>query len=112
MTIKSRLLDKQPGSTLETWHHYDTATDETVVETRQNCDLLLDTNKAMANDPDSKRMGIKKEWWRVACIPNVLIEKWRIEKGINVFDANDTKKVKQLLQDPDYRFLRTSPGKI
>ncbi len=112
MTVRSRLLKKDPGSDIELWHHYDTATDETCIETRQDCNALLDANKASANMPGIKHAGIKKEWWRVANIPNIVIEKWRQELGVNVFDPNDAKKVKQFLSDPDYRFLRTSPGRI
>ena len=112
MGVESRLLSKDQDTGIETWHHYDDATDETRVETRQDCSSILDYNKFCANDTDLRRKGIKNSWWKFATIPNVLIDKWRIEMGINVFDPNDLPKVKRLLMDPDYRFLKTTVGRL
>ncbi len=111
MTVRSRLLSRS-GPSIEVWHHYDTATDLTWAETRQNCDPILDHNKRLANDPDIKRKGIKQDWWKCGFIPNVIIEKWMREKGVNVYDPNHMEKVKKLLMDPEWRYLKTTTGRF
>ena len=48
---------------------------------------------------------------RVASIPNVIVtEMYR--RGINIFSKDDWPKVAALLDSPDFRKFRTSPGTI
>ena len=47
----------------------------------------------------------------VACIPRIVIEQWRKE-GINFFDPNDWKKVKQKLNSNEFQYFRTWHGDI
>lgn len=69
---------------------------------------MLNANKALANDTDVTRKGIRDCWWRYAMIPNIVIEKWLNELGVNVYDKNDEKKVFELLNQPEYRYLKTT----
>lgn len=111
MTVISKLLNRVPDSSLETWHHYDTATDETRIETKQQCDHIIDMNHAEATEPGLKQFGIRKGWWHVARIPNIVIHKWLVEYGVNVHDPNHIDKVRQLVMG-DYKKLKTTTGKI
>lgn len=54
----------------------------------------------------------KKNMWKAASIPNIIVEKWKRELNVDVFNDEDWPKVRKLLNDPEYQFLRTSPGKV
>lgn len=53
----------------------------------------------------------KKNMWKVASIPNIVVEQWKKE-GIDLFKDEDWPKVKAKLNDPEFKWLRTSPGKV
>jgi hypothetical protein len=72
---------------------------------------FLERTKALQNDDDYTRKGFKEEWWHYASIPNVLIEKWKREKGVDLFNKAHRKKVFELLNDPEYRFLKATSRK-
>jgi hypothetical protein len=50
--------------------------------------------------------------WRAASIPNIIVEKWKKEEGIDIFNNDDWPKIKAKLNSEEFKFLRTSPGKI
>jgi len=54
----------------------------------------------------------KKNMWRAASIPNIIVEKWKKEENIDIFDENDWPKIRAKLNSEEFKFLRTSPGKI
>ncbi len=91
-----------------TWFEYHPETDMTIVAREQDVEGILDLNKYLRNDVDYSKAGIKNEWWHYATIPNILIEKWKNEEGINVFDKNDSKRVFKKLNQPEYRFLKVT----
>ena len=49
--------------------------------------------------------------WKVASIPTIVIEQWKKE-GIDLWKDEDWPKVRAKLNDPEYKWLRTSPGKV
>lgn len=106
-----RLLDRDPLTRTETWHDYDPITRETTIYDVQDCEPFLERNKALATDDSRSKKGIKDSWWHVATIPNAIIHKWLAE-GINVYRREDAKKVMRKLKDPEYRFLKTTPGRL
>ena len=107
--MTKRFVDYEPLSGHTTYVDYDSVTDTTTVITEfPDLESSLDRNKALANDRDYTRRGIKEEFWHYAFIPNAIIEKWLIEERINVFDKNDDKKVFQKLNSPEYRYLKTT----
>lgn len=80
------------------------------VETSQDLEPLIERNKKMANENGK---AITSEYANpIASIPPIFIVKWLNEEGWNVFDAERDpdvdKKLKRKLNDPDWRFLRTS----
>lgn len=80
------------------------------VEAIQDLTPLLERNKAAAND---RGKSITSEIANpIASIPPIFVVKWLNEDGFNVFDADRCefaeKKLKRKLNDPDWRFLRTS----
>lgn len=107
-----RILDHDAMTGITTYHSYDHATKQTVIESEQDVEPIIEQNIALYNDDDYKKKGIKNSWWHVANIPNNIINKWLLEDGIDVFNKNHFDRVKKKLQDPDYRYLRTGAGKI
>ena len=55
---------------------------------------------------------MKESWWHAATIPAIVIEKWLIEEGIDVFNPDHINKVKAKLNSSEYAYLRTSTGRI
>ena len=110
--MSRRLLDYDPLTGVTTYHHYDEMSDTTAIETVQDVTPTLEVNKAMANDDDYKRHGIKQSWWHVASIPVVVQEKWLREDGVNVFNPDHWPAVKRKLNDIEYRYLRTATGRV
>jgi|TARA_Y100001951_G_C11081623_1_gene151675 hypothetical protein len=93
---------------------YDPDSDKLVQHSVQDVEPLLELNKKEYNKDyiyggvETKEMGMRK----VASIPLIIIEKWRTEHGIDVMNKDHWPKVKQLLNDPEYRFLRTHESHI
>jgi len=74
----------------------------------------LEANKASVNAVPQKSYKSalrKKNMWKVASVPNWVVEQW-MREGINIFKDEDWPKIKAKLNDPDYKFLRTSPGRV
>ena len=75
----------------------------------QDVEPILELNKHYQNTPQTKSefMG-----HHLASIPNIIIEKWANEDGINILEtAKHGKKaigqfIKRKLADPDWRYLK------
>lgn len=106
-----RMLDFDPLTRESVWMDYDDTDDSVRIIHEQDVVPILERNKAMANDCDFTKRGIRESWWKYASIPNTLIIKWKNELGINVFDKNHEKAVFKLLNSPEYQFLRTTHKK-
>lgn len=76
----------------------------------QDVEPLLDRNKAMANHNDGYTPS--REMRRVASIPFALWMKVKSEQGIDLFDPDNKDALVRILNDPDYAYLRTAPGRI
>ena len=110
--MAKRLLDYDPLTATYTYHDYDHNSKKTYITTEQNIEPLLNLNKAAYNDDN--RRGVKQDWWHVARVPNSIIHKWMVEDGIDFYskEPSHVKKVKQKLNSNEYRYLRTSEGKV
>lgn len=93
-------------------HRYITedADGNTAVATLQNHEAILDKNKAMSTHNDG--YSPSREFRRVASIPYGLLAIWREQYGVDVLHPDHRDLLKRLLNDPDYQFLRTAPGRI
>lgn len=81
----------------------------TVWSTQEN-DPLLEANKALAN-ADDRGWSPSKDFRREGSVPMGLINKWREEEGVNVLHPSGHDFLKAKLNDIDFQYLRTSPGK-
>ena len=107
--MSRRLLDHDPLGGVTEYHHYDSATDTTRIETVQDIAPILERNKALQNSDDGG-WSPSRELRRAATIPDIIILKWRHEDGIDVFDPNHWPAVKRKLNSSEYRWLRSAPG--
>lgn len=109
--MSRRLLDVDPLTGIVEYHHYDPLTDRTIIETRQDVVPILERNRRLQND-DDQGWSASRDLRRAATIPDIIILKWRSEYGIDVFNRDHWPAVKRLLNDPEWRYLRTAPGTL
>jgi hypothetical protein len=115
-----RLLDYDPATRTQTWFHVtDSMTGDFVIEEIQDVEPLLELNKAIQNHDSGgakglneySKKGIKDGWWHVASIPTTVINAW-LKLGVNLYAPDDWPKVKKLLNDPQWKYLRTGTGRV
>jgi hypothetical protein len=79
--------------------------DALTVERVQDVEPVIERNKALQGLPQ------KSDWGRhIATIPNVILERWMKEEGVNVLGLSGEewgKFIRKKLADPDWRHLRT-----
>jgi hypothetical protein len=103
------LLDVDPLTRTEVWHHYDADTDTTTIEEVQDVQPYLEAAKRLRNDAGYSQKGIKDEMWHYAKIPNAIINKMMLEHGVNVFDKGQAKEVIRLI-NTHFPALKTTTG--
>lgn len=69
----------------------------------------IEQNKREFNDASRGRDGLGD---KVASIPMGVALTWLERYGVDVFNRNHWPAVKRLLNDPEWRYLRTAPGHI
>ena len=101
-----KILDSHGGVVSE--FHYDESEDKTTVNVVQDCEPIIEKNKALQSESPDNVLGR-----RIASIPLVVVQKWMQEDGVNFLALPKHEKGKYLrrkLNDPEYRYLRTSGG--
>lgn len=106
--MSKRLVEFDPLTGKKTYSIYDELEDSLTIQTEQDVSPFLEMNKSLQNDEQRTRDGIKDGYWHYASIPNVIIEKWLIEDGFDVFDKNNEKVLFKRLNSPEYRYLKTT----
>ena len=85
--------------------HFDAGERKIHFERVQDVEPILEHNKVLCSLPQ------QSDWGRhVASIPNVVLEKWMNEEGVNylALPADEfARLVRRKLADPDWRWLRT-----
>jgi hypothetical protein len=103
-----KLLDYDPLHKVSCYFHSDGEKFHFSYE--QDPTILLEANKEAANDTDKTKRGIKNEYWLYARIPAIVELEWLHKYGVSLDNKNHRKKIFQLLNDPDYRYLKTTAG--
>jgi hypothetical protein len=99
-----RLLNDRAG--IRTWMHRHSDGTFTI-ETVQDCEPILERNKAMALERGKKIRD--RTWVPVASIPITVQYEWAKKYGItNVFDEEYEPLIRRLLNSNEWRYLRTS----
>ena len=103
-----RRLDSGPVTST---FHYDEMEDKSIIHVEQDCEPIVERNKALQNETDG--YNLDRDLKHIASIPLVIVQKWMQEDGVNFLALSKHERSKYLrrkLADPDNRFLRTSPG--
>ena len=79
------------------------------VEYRADVTANIEANKVEFNAPGRAIEGMGR---KVASIPNAVAMIWLTRYGVDVFKKDHAPAVRRLLNDPEWRHLRTAPGKI
>ncbi len=102
-----RLLGFDPATGLTQWWLED-GEGNWAQKASQRVDALLDLNREAANHctPYNAARDVRM----VARIPLIVIVKWRNELGVDYWNPDHQDKVDALLDDADWRWLRTDGG--
>jgi len=106
--MSKRIIDFDPLTGMTTWFDYDPQTDITYVGREADVESILEVNKTLANMPEYSKGGMKAGMWHYATIPNILIEKWMVEDGIDAYKRDHWPAVVRKINSPDYRWLKTT----
>jgi len=104
--MHSKVFDVDPVTGVKKLWHYNSDTDQAVIETIVDATDVVEENKAQFNQMDEHSTW-KGDMHRVASIPISLYYDLKA-KGI----ADDPARMKAWLNDPDNRFFRTRPGRV
>jgi hypothetical protein len=88
----SEFFEYDPQYGIKTETAFDEMTQEMTLIRTADVEPVLDYTKAMANDGDVSKRGIKDSWWLYAKLPPIVILQLRA-KGINVYDRNDQQRM-------------------
>jgi hypothetical protein len=103
-----RELDRSDG--LVEHLHFDEADDRFAVELACDLEPIIERNKALYTDGDG--FGPSREWKRVASFPPIMREIAKQVWGADPFETGNEDLLRRLLNDPDLRHFRTSPGRV
>lgn len=99
------------GMTTQYWLH--PGGRKVTVRRYQDAEPIINSNVAQFNGKSSKGRLNEAEGLgtKVASIPMGLIEQLEKERNINILTCTEA-ELKRLLNDPEFRRLRTAPGRI
>jgi hypothetical protein len=99
-----------PNSPVQSFFRWDGKSETFEIRYVQELDDLIEDNKRLLNHNDGYSRG--REIRRVASIPLGLRTQWLVEEGWDAYDPHDWPKLKRKLNDPEWRHLRTAPGRV
>lgn len=93
-----RLLDYDSGTKTTQYFHTDYSTGESVIESVQDVEDIIDFNAEMAEAHDPK-----KDMWFIGSIPLQICQQWAQETNTKVFSKAWMKEAKRKIQERDFR---------
>jgi len=106
--MSKRVLDYDPMTGITRYFDYVPENDTAVIYSEQDVSPILEVNKALQNEPEAWKQGVKRGWAHYGHIPNIVIEKWLNEHGVDIYNKDHRKKIFWLLNQPEYRYLKTT----
>jgi len=81
------------------------------VNHNQDVEPYLERNKAIATS-GWDGYDDSRDFRKIGTVPDVIAYEWLTKRGVNLFNPDHKLAVRKLLNDPEYRYLRTTPGRI
>lgn len=107
-----RIFNYDPLTKTTTWFAHDPEKKKNFFKTEQDVTDILEHNQNLANH-DDKGWTKSREWRRVAEIPLTTVMDLETKYGINNLFAEENQHIlRRVLNDIDYRKLRTAPGRV
>lgn len=106
--MTKRVLDYNPYTGITTSFDYDPVSDQTIIGREADPTAYVEYGKELQKHEEYSKDGIKKGWWHYCIFPPIIIEKWLKEHGVNVFNKDHQKAVFRLINQPEYRYLKTT----
>ena len=94
---------------LNTEFDSDALDDAVTIRRVQDVEPIIENNKALFKSGDGYTPS--RDLKRIASIPLSVIEEW-MKEGVNIFDPNCAAAIRRKLNDPQYLYLRTAPGRV
>ena len=101
-----RLLDFDPLSGVSCY--MEVRGDTFTLTHEQDVQPILDRNKADAADSDKTSRGMKQDWWKYASVPAIVEIEWMQKYGVDLGNPAHKRKVFELLNHPDYKYLKST----
>ena len=94
-------------------YYWDAHTETMHIKNTFDVSAVLKNNKALQNSSLDTRFG-EGLMHHVAEIPNLFIHKFKTEHNVDLFsnDPSEQKKIRRLLELPEYSFLKTTVKKL
>lgn len=104
-----RILDHDPITGMSVSFEYNHDNDTVTIGHHQDASAILEANKLVQLDTELHQRQNKRETWaRYARIPNIVIMEWLHKYGVDFNDKNHWPAVVKLINDPDYRHVKTT----
>ena len=107
MTLKPLAGSLANGGVAHFWRDSDEGGE---IISSQDVGAVLENNRAQFNENDGYTAD--RSMRRVAYIPDIIIQKWWNEEGLDVWDPAHSQRLMRKLNDPDWLYLRTAAGRL
>lgn len=107
----SEFFDYDPLTGVRTLFDYDEDSGVVTLTDEQDMDPFLEYAKAIRDNPEISKRGIKEDWWAYAIIPPV-VQMEMLNKGINIMspDPDELKRAFREINE-NYPYLKLTEGK-
>lgn len=106
-----RIVDINPLTGMTVTYQYSHETDTIIIGHKQDAQAVIEDNKWALLDLDTHKRQAKNDWAHYAKIPEIVQLEWKAKYGVDFMNANHWPKVLQLLEDPEYKYLKRTTYK-
>lgn len=104
-----RVFDRDALTGATEVFHYDEMTADITLETVNDVEPIINDNKRLLTQGDDG-YSPSRDIRRVASIPMEVLLLWKQKYGVDVMLKRNEPLLRRLLNDPDWKYLRTAPG--
>jgi hypothetical protein len=100
-----KLLEYDPLTKTSTWFE-GSGNGKFKIAQSQDVEAILKRNKALRNDGQYKRDGIKSDWYHFASVPNSVLHELLVKYHLDWNNKDDLPKIEKVIAR-DYKYLMT-----